>query len=83
MKKDINYHVNANGLFFGFDFAERSPYKFNYLCFYCNSIYSPDSFEIVCQLDLSVSKLVFDFKCEGINTYYFNIVPAGGSDDGK
>lgn len=68
--------VCSNGVSFGFDSAARSPRLENILFFEC--IVS-DSLELVCQLDLHVSKLVFDFKSERTDTVYFKIVPVGGA----
>lgn len=79
MKKDINYFLDFNGLYFSFDFIERAPD--NRIRFKRNiDSYVPIS---LCHLDLTESKLVFVSKNANINTYYFTIVPVGGANDGK
>ena len=79
MKKDVNYFLDFNGLYFSFDFIERSSDKRHRLCFKRN-IHSLVPVT-VCQLDLTESKLVFVYKNSNINTYYFTIVPVGGANN--
>ncbi|MVX63126.1 hypothetical protein GKZ28_05365 [Clostridium chromiireducens] len=76
----MKYFVNCNGLFFGFDYAERGCGLHNTLCFNRQCIHSLYD-ETLCQLDLNVSKIVFKNKYDGI--YYFDVVPVGGACNGK
>lgn len=76
----MKYFVTCNGLYFGFDYAERYSHNLNKLCFERKNIYSTIS-DTICQLDLDVSRLVFRHKTG--DTYYFDIVPVGGVSDGK
>ena len=69
MEKEIRYFVESNGLYFSFDYAERNAHDLNRLCFKFQGRY-------VCQLDLSVSSLVFSHK--SVDTYCFDIVSVKG-----
>ncbi|MVX63857.1 hypothetical protein GKZ28_09135 [Clostridium chromiireducens] len=76
----MKYFVNCNGLFFGFDYAERGRGLLNTLRFNKKCIHSPYD-ETLCQLDLDAAKLVFKHSHNGI--YYFDVIQVGGVTNGK